>query len=412
MSHVTYERPSGFALRISPQRRDFLVLSLWLGVTFVQFRGDELLLYPLALYYAYSIWRDQQIILPLIARSWVILMFPVWCLLSVTWAAVPVEALKHAVYLFLTLLICFQVAASLSGRQLMHAVLLATGVIGVINIVYAFGTGDLGRGIFEQKNTMGKNMVVLWIVAFGTMLDPNARRWIRVAATGLAGIAAVMAVVSESATAVLLILASSGILMTGAVILRGGLFRASRLCLAFFFLAALAGLGSVILPMMTLDPISLVLESFGKDTTLTGRTVLWDYAEEQIAENPVLGVGAGGFWQYHASPLVQKIYFEFYKFPNDAFNFHNSLYEIAVHQGLIGLALASAALVWGIVKVTKAAATLGTFPLIYFFSHMLVVVVRTLTESDFLKPFVLFHMIFWMGALIAHRELASRAKRR
>lgn len=412
MSHATYDRPSGFALRISPQRRDFLVLSLWLGVTFVQFPGDELLLYPLALYYAYSIWRDQRAILPLIAHCWVVLMFPIWCLLSVAWAEVPIEALKHAIYLFLTLLICFQVAASLTARQMMHAVLLATGVIGVINILYAFGPGDVGRGIFQQKNTMGKNMVVLWIVAFGTMLDPKAGRWVRLAAAGLAGIAAVMAVLSESATAVLLVLASSGVLLAGAVVLRGGLFRASRLCLAFFILAAITGLGSIILPMMTSDPIAFILESFGKDTTLTGRTVLWDYAEEQIAENPVLGVGAGGFWRYHASPLVQKIYFEFYKFPNDVFNFHSSLYEIAVHQGLIGLGLAAVALVWGIVKITRGAVILGTLPMIYFFSHMLVVVVRTLTESDFLKPFVLFHMVFWMGALIAQQELASRAKRR
>ncbi|WP_281826328.1 O-antigen ligase family protein [Jannaschia rubra] len=401
-------RPTGLQLRITPQRRDFIVLSLWFGVTFVQFPGDQLLLYPLAAYYALTIWRDQRAILPLVSRGWIVLVFPLWCLLSVAWAVEPVEALKHAVYLSLTMLICFQVASSLTPRQIMQSVLLATGVIGVINILYAFGPGEIDRGIFTQKNTMGKNMVVLWIAALATCLDPGAPRIWRLVAAGLAGIAAVMAVLSDSATAVLLVLASSMILLTGAVILRGGLFRASRLATAFFLLAALAGTAMVVLPTLTADPVAVVLDRFGKDTTLTGRTVLWDYAEDQIAEHPVLGVGAGGFWRYQASPLVRKIYFDFYKAPGDVFNFHNSYYEIAIHQGLVGLALAVMGTLWAVVILTRATVRLGTMPLIYFFTHMLVVLVRSFTEADFLRPFVIFHMIFWIGALAACHGMMRR----
>ena len=87
-------RSRGFQFRISPEQRDFVVLSLWCVVTFVQFRGDEFLLYPLALYYAWAIWRDQTRIIPLLARGWVVLLFPVWCLISPLWAVVPMEALK------------------------------------------------------------------------------------------------------------------------------------------------------------------------------------------------------------------------------------------------------------------------------------------------------------------------------
>jgi len=46
-------------LRLTPERRDFWAFTLWVLVTFIQFPGDELILYPLALYFTYSIWRDQ-----------------------------------------------------------------------------------------------------------------------------------------------------------------------------------------------------------------------------------------------------------------------------------------------------------------------------------------------------------------
>ncbi|MEM7710254.1 MAG: O-antigen ligase family protein [Pseudomonadota bacterium] len=404
MTDATFDRPARSQLRITPERRDFIVLTLWITTTFVQFTGDQLLLYPLAAYYAFSIWRDQRTILPIVAGNWVALAFPVWCALSILWALEPEAALKDAVYLFLTILICFQVAATLTLRQIMHAILLATGFVGIINFIYALTVGPVVSGIFVQKNTMGKNMVVLWIVALATALDPQSARTIRLGAVGLAAIAAIMSVLSTSATAILLVLASSLILIVGAISLRGGFFRVDRLFWTFLMVAAVTTMGAIVLPNLTVDPVNFVLNEFGKDTTLTGRTVLWEYAEQQIAEAPALGVGSGGFWRYHASPLVQKIYIDFYKGPADIFNFHSAYYEIAVHQGLIGLAMAVTGLLWSMMVLLRSAFVFGTMPLIYFATHMLVVIVRTFTEADFFQPFVIFHMIFWMGAFAAYRE--------
>ena len=410
MAHVTVDHTIGPTLRMSPQTRDFLVFTIWSMVTFVQFRGDELLLYPLALYYAYSIWRDQTRIVPLLARAWVVLLFPTWCLISLLWAVDPVDAFKHALYLFLTLIICFQVAATLSARQIMHAICIAASVIAFVHLfaaAYGFGRGDLG--IFPSKNTMGKTMVILWVVTFAVFLDPGTRWLFRLSSLGMAVIAAWLAGASNSATAVLLVLASALLLIAGAVILRGGLLRASRLVIMFVLLGIVLIVASAILPYQQVEPVDAVLSHFNKDSTLTGRTLLWQYAENQIRERPLLGVGAGGFWRYHESPLVQKIHFEFYKGPWDVFNFHNSYYEIAVHQGLIGLGFMILALSWGIFMISRWALTEGSMPAIYIFSHMMIVLARTMTEADFLKPFVLFHMIFWIGAIKAvHRRITPK----
>ncbi len=369
---------------------------------------DELILYPLALYYAWAVWRDQGKIAPILARSWIIMLFPMWCLISPLWAVVPVTAFKKAVYLTLTMAICYQVAATMSPRRILHGILLATGIIGVINIVYAFGTGDLRTGIFVQKNYMGKYMVVLWVIASAVLLDRGSAWWIRVCASGIAVIAVIMTFLSESATAVMLVAVTGLINICGSLFLIGGLLRAGRIAAICFCLSLVAGAGAIVIPSLQKSPVEAVLNHFGKDTTLTGRTVLWDYAEDQIAKEPWLGVGENGFWRYRSSPLVQKLYEEFHKSPGDNFNFHNSYYEIAVHQGLIGLALAVMALIWGAWQVLRGALVLAGVAQIYFLTQTLTVLARTMTEADFLKPFSLFHMILWIGALSALSQLRSR----
>jgi exopolysaccharide production protein ExoQ len=393
---------------MAPETRDFLAFSLWCGITFVQFPYDELLLYPLALYYAWAVWRDQVKILPLLTRGWILLLYPAWCVISPLWAVVPMAAVKHSVYLTLTMMICLQVSATIGPRRIVHAVLLATGAIAVINLLYSASIGDFSPGIFPHKNIMGVNMVVLWVVATLVMLDRGSAPWIRWAAVILAANAAVLISMSDSATAVLLMLGTGMVNASGAVFLQGGFFRASRISSLCFVLAGVATVGCFVLPNLQMNVVDAVLDAFGKDSTLTGRTELWGYAKDQIAERPLLGVGAGGFWRYYDSPLVQKIYQDFYRSPNAIFDFHNSHYQIAVHQGFIGLFLAWLALVWGLRQVIRGAFVLGKLPYIYFLSHSSIVAIRSMTEADFLKPFVLFHMILWIGALSVLRDFMSR----
>ncbi|MDO6587040.1 O-antigen ligase family protein [Salipiger sp. 1_MG-2023] len=390
-------------LHISNERRDLLLFALWCLVTFVQFPGDSLILYPLALYYSWAILRDQSRIVTLMAKSWVVLLFPIWCLISPIWAVEPAAAFKKAVYLGLTIMICYQVAATMRPRAILYSLFIAVGGIGLINVVYAYGTGDITTGIFAQKNTMGKNMVVLWVICVSVFIDSGSSRGMRLAGLAMSGVAVLMAFHSESATAVLLIFGTGALIALSVMFLIGGLMRLSRVAALCFGLAFTSIVGAVLVSNMQSNPAELVLQHFGKSSTLTGRTVLWDYAEMQIAERPLLGVGEDGFWQYAQSPLVRKIFFEFYKKPGDSFNFHNSFYEITVHQGLIGVGIASIALIWALLQVVRGALVFGATPQIFFLAMAAAVLARSMTEADFLKPFVLFHMVLWIGALSSLR---------
>lgn len=402
-------RPStDIQLRITHELREFVLIALWVGVTFVQFPGDELLLYPLALYFAYSIFRDRMRLIPFFLKGWPLFLFPLWCLLSVIWAVEPVATLKHAIYLMLTIMICFLVALHLPPRRIILAVLLATGIIGVLSFVVGIATGNVRIGIFLQKNSMGINMVVLWTVASAVFLDRRCSVWVRSIALALAALAFYLVIASQSATAMLLALATGSINFFGALLLRGHFLRPQRLAAAFAILAVVTSTAAVVLPTYQDDPVEQVLGAFNKDTTLTGRTGLWNYARNQIREEPYLGVGAGGFWRYNHSPLVRRIYEEYHKNPRDYFNFHNSYFEISVHQGLIGLGLAMIAMLWAAGWILRGAFVLGGLPHVMFFTQSLAVTVRTMTESDFLRPFVLFHMLFWIGALCALRAVRER----
>lgn len=390
-------------IHLTDERRDLLLFALWCLVTFVQFPGDQLILYPLALYYSWAILRDQSRICALMARSWVVLLFPLWCLISPLWAVEPVSAFKKAVYLGLTIMICYQVAATMKQRTILHALFIAVGGIGLINVVYAYGTGDISTGIFAQKNTMGKNMVVLWVICLCVFIDRGSSWLLRLSGLMMSGVALLMAFHSQSATAVLLIFGTGALIVLSMLFLMGGILRLSRITALCFGLAVTFSFGAVLLSNMQSNPADKVLAHFGKSSTLTGRTDLWVYAEAQIAERPFLGVGEDGFWQYARSPLVRKIFDEFYKRPGDTFNFHNSFYEIAVHQGLIGMGIAMTALIWALVQVTRGTLVTGSTSQIFFLAIAAAVLARSMTEADFLKPFVLFHMVLWIGALSSLR---------
>ena len=209
-----------------------------------------------------------------------------------------------------------------------------------------------------------------------------------------------------------LAVATGGGMLVAALVLLGQWLRPLRLAAICIALAVISALAAWVLADPLGDVIGSVLDALGKDRSLTGRTVLWNYAEDQIREEPYLGVGSGGFWRYEDSPLVRKIHAEFYKGSRTTFNFHNSFYEIAVHQGLIGLGMTLLAMVWALGWTVRGALTLGTMPAIFFLCQSAAVTIRIFAEADFYKPFVLFHMLLWIGALGLMRQIRGRQRER
>ncbi len=401
----------GRILRITSRQCDAVAVTLWILVTFIQFRGDELLLYPLALYFTARAWHRRNEMAWILSRSLPIMLLPIWSVISPLWAVEPMIAFKTSVYLMLTMLVCYVVVLTLEPRQILYAVLVATGAVGTLNLFYGLGTGRLVPGLFTHKNMLGTNMVILWTAAVAVGLDRDGIRWMRGLGAGLATLSLFLIVKSGSATALVLTVVTGAGLLVASPMFLGKWMRPRRLAAICIALALVVALAAWVLASPLGDVVGPVLDRLGKDRSLTGRTTLWVYAEDQIREHPIVGVGSGGFWRYSESPLVQKIHAEFYKGPRTTFNFHNSFYEIAVHQGLVGLGMTLVAMLWAFGWTLRGALTLGTMPAIFFLCQSVAVTIRIFAEADFYKPFILFHMLLWIGALASMRQVRLAGRR-
>ncbi len=78
-----------------------------------------------------------------------------------------------------------------------------------------------------------------------------------------------------------------------------------------------------------------ILEMFGRDPTLTGRTEIWSYLFTSIAKRPLLGYGYYAFWQGMTGESANVIMAAHWFFGYA----HNGLLEIILQIGVLGTGL-------------------------------------------------------------------------
>ena len=77
------------------------------------------------------------------------------------------------------------------------------------------------------------------------------------------------------------------------------------------------------------------------DSSLTGRTVIWDFADDEIARNPLVGWGYQSFWLVPDSPAVTDAPGWVKAMPNA----HNGYIDTKLEMGYVGLAFLLAFLI-------------------------------------------------------------------
>jgi exopolysaccharide production protein ExoQ len=392
-------------LNMSARARDHILVTLWFASTFKQFPYDELILYPVALYFAWAFVNDFTEIFPLLRRSIILFALPMWWLLSAAWGDETALILKSGAQSVLTMIICYCAVLRLDRRQIIVSMLISAGIFGILSFVSDGSGGIAARGVFSSKNAMGAAMVILWIAGLCILLDRQFWRPLRLAAVALLAISARMVVVSNSATAQLLAIGVTGVILLIGVLGAKGLGHPRVVLTACVTLSAICLTAAYITSTRDIDPVASLLASFGKDTSLTGRTDLWDYATAEIARHPWLGVGEGGFW----TPLewdsdARRIFTDYHKNFYSTFSFHNSYLEVAVHLGLIGLGITLIKTAWIFSKVLKAALCDPALPKVFFLAIALSTLARSTTESGLMAPFSLMTMVTIMGALFAIKD--------
>ena len=122
-----------------------------------------------------------------------------------------------------------------------------------------------------------------------------------------------------------------------------------------------------------------ILKAFGKNTSLTGRTIIWQTARKVWDENPFLGVGLNGF-RVWGNAYAEDLWARFQP-GRTGINFHNLWYEIVVQFGYVGLAVALLIVFRTTIEVIRWVVRSPTMTSSFYFSFVIFADIRTFLET-------------------------------
>lgn len=262
----------------------------------------------------------------------IILLWPALAILSATWSLTPGISVYHGVQLLATIVAGIALRATMGLSGTVRIVFL--GLLGgqILSVVLGVAAPGLTRGlsgewsgVYSHKNVLGGLMSLQLLCAACLFLQG----WQR-ALTGAAFLGALALLVSShSATA--LVAGALGLAPLSAIIAwrQGNLV--TGVCLGFAI--ALAGIGILVAATYGADLSARLLSDLGKDTTLTGRTILWQFGIDQFWREPVIGIGYKAYWE---SPITTAPYLHFTT-QQKLWFFHNNFIDVAVAFGILGL---------------------------------------------------------------------------
>ena len=188
-------------------------------------------------------------------------------------------------------------------------------------------------GTFASKNQLGLFSSLGLFFAFAAVFILHERGLWRMLAIGCGALSAYALAASQSAASVIATAATLAAVCGLGVILmfsprtrKVGLLAATVLAIAVVFVG------------LNLGAMDLLLGAFGKDSTLTGRTYLWQQGWQAAAQAPLLGAGYQAYW-VQGFAEAERLWQEFYIGARAGFHFHNTYIEVLVELGFVGFAL-------------------------------------------------------------------------
>jgi exopolysaccharide production protein ExoQ len=243
-------------------------------------------------------------------------------LISVLWSVDPSMTMRRGTAYLFVVIGAIAMVETFDSDTLMRLTSAACELCAAASVaLFAFSpTGDF-RGVFSQKNMLGQAMVAGVLASLHGM-----RRGRRVRSLCAAAVCTTVALMSGSSTSVLAIGAIIVLRVLVTLYAKGGIPRV---------VGILSGLGLLpVLALLAADP-GWIFDLLGKDQTLTGRTDLWPFVIDRIAERPMFGWGYLAFWS-PSNPSAGKISEAVGWYVPEA---HNGILEFLLQIGVIGTAL-------------------------------------------------------------------------
>lgn len=330
--------------------------------------------------------------------AWV-LVFCVFCCLSVFWSLAPSVSARGAVQ-YATHILCALIAARIcSDRTLTIGSLM--GVLVVLLYSFAFGGYHFDSidgtysfvGAFSSKNQLGffasLGVFFAWVCIFALPFGMVTKGFALF--VGLLSAYALFA--SQSATSII------GVVLTIAVLVALRLMLTLRPSArrASFFIALVLAI-SLAFVAINAGAIDGVLGLFGKDSTLTGRTYLWAEGMAAFRQTPLLGTGYQAYWVQGFSE-AERLWAEFFIASRSGFHFHNTYVEALVELGAIGFLLLVTTLLTITIGHLRRVLNQDNDRSSYILLGLIVLMlVRSFAEVDSLYPYAVGSFLIYFAA--------------
>ena len=301
--------------------------------------------------------KRKKKVMPFLRANAPIILFFVYCALSTIWADNTFVALKRWIKAIGDLTMILVVLTDANPLAAMKRFLTHTGFLLIpLSILFIKYFPVIGRsynpwtwepmygGVTEFKNLLGMTCLVcglgsVWCCADAVRQRKGQDMWRHMAPHAIVALMAVsLFFTADSKTSL------SCFMMGSALIVVPTLSRSMRRPEMMHLLA----FGAVGLSLVALFlPSSGLVESLGRDATLTGRTNIWAAALSQVT-NPMLGAGFESFW---TGTRLERIWV-LIKEPGIQ-EAHNGYIEVFLNLGWVGVALLSSIIVAGYASASK-----------------------------------------------------------
>jgi O-antigen ligase len=284
---------------------------------------------------AWGLWRQRDRLVQVLSHQTPMLLLCGFALASLLWSTAPRLTLVRATHFAGLLLLAWWATTSAADARRVVAflrtlfpltLLLSVAWVLLFPDVAVHADGGAWAGVFRHKSELGSSAV--FAIAFWLPLLGSDRPGMRLRAAAVLALALFLLWRSDSVTevlgAALVALLWIGVRVPGRAEIKLTLAPVLPLLGLFWFWNA---------QPLELDPF--LQENLGRNTTLTGRTPLWDAILENVRLHPLLGEGYDAFWvagNQRAEYLIQSVGW-------DAFTAHNGYLEVLNTLGLIGLGL-------------------------------------------------------------------------
>ena len=340
---------------------------------------------------------DYRRVWRLMVGNPLILGLLIYVLFSAFWSPYPATSFRRSFALVMTTTFAMYLVVRFTPKELLTllgwALVAATALSYVFAVFTVWGTHRAGphlglwRGTFGHKNIQGLYAAMTVFVL--VLLQSEARgpvRWIWI---GTIGAAAFILYKANSATAIATLVGVLAVMPAVKALRRGRLPLNVKLPVILL-------LGSGLVLIAGVQLVTMLLESLGRNETLTGRTGLWTAAIQEGLNNPWFGVGYRTFW---TEAGARNVYAQLNW--GGMANGHNGYLDVWLELGFVGVGIFVATLVQALRRVWKRLVTTSDLAGVFYMLFLAFLLVYSLPERVLMEQsnlmWALYLMIlFWL----------------